>query len=188
MRRQAGWFVLVKDAAGVVHAPHPRQPRRSGRCSCASSRSATLDNSATLQSALGQLYYVNLPQARRCARGRSPRLPLRRRALIPVNGRTYALTPRHDAVLAHGEQRLKGRAGAHYVIEHAGGTFEYLLDGFGWDSEIQSAGDIDRDGRPDFIVYVNGNNSRHVVRAAVEPGEAGDERAERRSLDARTGC
>ena len=54
---------------------------------------------------------------------------------------------------------LKGRAGAHYVIEQGGERYEYLLDGFGWDSEIQVAGDIDRDGRPDFIVYVNGNNA-----------------------------
>ena len=41
----------------------------------------------------------------------------------------------------------------------AGERYEYLLDGFGWDSEIQFAGDLDRDGRPDFIVYVNGNNA-----------------------------
>ena len=53
----------------------------------------------------------------------------------------------------------QGRAGAHYVVEHRAGRFEYLLDGFGWDSEIQYAGDIDRDGLPDFIVYVNGNNA-----------------------------
>ncbi len=45
------------------------------------------------------------------------------------------------------------------MIELAGVKHEYLLDGFGWDSEIQYAGDIDADGKPDFIVYVNGNNS-----------------------------
>ena len=37
--------------------------------------------------------------------------------------------------------------------------YEYLLDGFGWDSEVQYAGDLDRDGRPDLIVYVNGNST-----------------------------
>ncbi len=54
---------------------------------------------------------------------------------------------------------MKGRAGAHYVMETGGAKFEWLLDGFGWDSEVQYAGDIDRDGKPDLIVYVNGNNS-----------------------------
>ena len=55
--------------------------------------------------------------------------------------------------------RLPGRAGAHYVLEVGGATYEWLLDGFGWDSEIEYAGDLDRDGKPDLIVYVNGNNS-----------------------------
>ena len=53
----------------------------------------------------------------------------------------------------------RGRDGAHYVVDIAGDRFEYLLPGFGWDSEVQFAGDLDRDNRPDFIVYVAGNNS-----------------------------
>ena len=85
-------------------------------------------------------------------------MPLRRRALTPVNGRAYSLAVGTTSFLLTVNNGMKGRAGAHYVIEHRAGKFEYLLDGFGWDSEIQYAGDIDRDGLPDLIVYVNGNN------------------------------
>jgi hypothetical protein len=119
---------------------------------------ATLDNSATLQSALGQLFYVNLPQAA-LREGAVTEVALRRRALIPVNGRTYSLTQGSAPFSLTVNNGFKGRAGAHYLIERDGERYEYLLDGFGWDSEIQLAGDIDRDGRPDFIVYVNGNNA-----------------------------
>jgi hypothetical protein len=152
-----GWFVLVKDAAGSYLDRIPDSPGRRPQF-LHELESATLDNSATLQSALGQLFYVNLPKAG-LRNGALTEVPLRRRALTPVNGRTYSLalgaTP-FSLTVGNGYQ---GRAGAHYVIEHRAGKFEYLLDGFGWDSEIQYAGDIDRDGLPDFIVYVNGNNA-----------------------------
>ena len=72
---------------------------------------------------------------------------------------------------------LEGRAGAHYVIEHAGEKYEYLLDGFGWDSEIQYAGDLDRDGKPDLIVYVNGNNSGTWYLLLSSEAKRWDERA-----------
>ena len=99
---------------------------------------ASLDNSATLQSALGQLYYVNLPRAA-LREGAVAEVGLRRRALIPVNGRTYALTLGSAPFSLTVNNGLHGRAGAHYVIEHDGERYEYLLDGFGWDSEIQVA-------------------------------------------------
>ena len=52
---------------------------------------ATPENSATLQSALGQLYYVNLPRTA-LVEGPVTEVTLRRRALSPANGRAYALT------------------------------------------------------------------------------------------------
>jgi hypothetical protein len=119
---------------------------------------ANLENSATLQSALGQLYYVNLPHAA-LREGPVTEVALRRRALIPVNGRTYTLLQGSAPFSLTVNNGTAGRAGAHYVIEQEGRRYEYLLDGFGWDSEIQVAADIDRDGRPDLIVYVNGNNA-----------------------------
>lgn len=154
---QTGWFVLVKDAAGIYLNRIPDTPGQRPQFMRELER-ATLDNGATLQSALGQLYYLNLPSAALRV-GPVTEVPLRRRALVPVNGRTYALSLGKTPFSLTVNNGLKGRAGAHYVVEHGGGTFEWLLDGFGWDSEIQVAGDIDGDGLPDFIVYVNGNNA-----------------------------
>jgi hypothetical protein len=152
-----GWFVLVKDSAGVYLRRIPDTPGQKPAF-MRELETASLDNSATLQSALGQLYYVNLPRAA-LREGAVTEVGLRRRALIPVNGRTYALMLGSTHFSLTVNNGLHGRAGAHYVIEQDGERYEYLLDGFGWDSEIQVAGDIDRDGRPDFVVYVNGNNA-----------------------------
>jgi hypothetical protein len=153
----AGWFVLVKDAAGSYLR---RIPDDAGTrpLFLRELETATLDNSATLQSALGQLFYLNLPRTT-LREGPLVEVPLRRHALVPVNGRSYAFALGAKPFTLTVNNGIKGRAGAHYVIDIAGQKFEYLLDGFGWDSEVQYAGDLDRDGKPDFIIYVNGNNS-----------------------------
>ena len=152
-----GWFVLVKDTAGSYVRRIP--DAASGRpLFLRELETATIENAATLQSALGQLFYLNLPRIA-LREGPLTEVPLRRRALVPVNGRAYALTLGTTPFTLTVNNGLKGRSGAHYVIELAGEKHEYLLDGFGWDSEVQYAGDLDRDGKPDFIVYVNGNNS-----------------------------
>ena len=153
----AGWFVLVKDAAGSYLR---RIPESAGArpLFLRELELASLDNSATLQSALGQLYYLRLPHAA-LREGPVPEVPLPRRALVPVNGKAYALALGHTPFTLTVNNGRKGRAGAHYVMSVGGATYEWLLDGFGWDSEIEYAGDIDRDGRPDLVVYVNGNNS-----------------------------
>jgi hypothetical protein len=49
--------------------------------------------------------------------------------------------------------------GAHYRIEYDGQVYEYDLDGFGWGSSIEAITDLDGDGKPDFIINVDGNNS-----------------------------
>jgi hypothetical protein len=152
-----GWFVLVKDAAGSYLDRIPDDA--SGRPALLRElESASLANAATLQSALGQLYYLHLPRAA-LQPGPLAEVGLRRRALVPVNGRAYALALQSTPFTLTVHNGYHGRAGAHYVIERAGVRHEYLLDGFGWDSEVQYAGDIDRDGAPDLIVYVNGNNA-----------------------------
>jgi Ca-activated chloride channel family protein len=154
---EAGWFVLVKDSAGAYLRRIPDAAGQRPEFMRELER-ATLDNSATLQSALGQLFYVHLSRVA-LREGPITEVPLRRRALVPVNGHPYPLVQGTTPFSLTVNNGSKGRAGAHYVIELEGARYEYLLDGFGWDSEIQVAGDIDRDGRPDFIVYVNGNNA-----------------------------
>ena len=152
-----GWYVLVKDAAGsyVRRIPEARGARP---LFLRELELATPENSATLQSALGQLFYVNLPRTA-LAEGPVTEVTLRRRALSPANGRAYALTLGATPFTLTVNNGMKGRAGAHYVLDVKGVKYEYLLDGFGWDSEVQYAGDLDRDGRPDLVVYVNGNST-----------------------------
>ena len=153
----AGWYVLVKDAAGsyVRRIPEARGARP---LFLRELELATPENSATLQSALGQLFYVNVPRTA-LVEGPVTEVTLRRRALSPANGRAYALTLGATPFTLTVNNGMKGRAGAHYVLDVKGVKYEYLLDGFGWDSEVQYAGDLDRDGRPDLIVYVNGNST-----------------------------
>ncbi|MFO1413584.1 MAG: marine proteobacterial sortase target protein [Burkholderiales bacterium] len=151
-----GWYVLVKDAAGsyVRRIPDAADGRP---LFLRELEHASLANSATLQSALGQLFYVNLPRTP-LREGPVTEVSLPRRALTPVNGRTYALALGHTPFTLTVNNGRKGHAGAHYVVAVGGRTYEWLLDGFGWDSEVQYAGDLDRDGKPDLIVYVNGND------------------------------
>ena len=153
----AGWYVLVKDGAGsyVRRIPEARGARP---LFLRELELATPENSATLQSALGQLFYVNLPRTA-LAEGPVTEVKLRSRALSPANGRAYPLALGATLFTLTVNNGMKGRAGAHYVLDVKGVKYEYLLDGFGWDSEIQYAGDLDRDGRPDLIVYVNGNTT-----------------------------
>ncbi|MFO1395698.1 MAG: marine proteobacterial sortase target protein [Burkholderiales bacterium] len=151
-----GWFVLVKDAAGSYVRRIPDDGARP--LFLRELERASLDNSATLQSALGQLFYLHLARTP-LHEGVVTEVALRRRSLIPVNGKSYALALGHTPFTLTVNNGRKGRAGAHYVLEVGGATYEWLLDGFGWDSEIQYAGDLDRDGKPDLIVYVNGNSS-----------------------------
>ncbi len=153
----ANWYVLVKDAAGSY--VHRIPDARDGRpLFLRELERATPENSATLQSALGQLFYVNLPRTT-LVPGPVNEVPLRRRALSPANGRAYALTLGATPFVLTVNNGMKGRAGAHYVLDVKGVRYEYLLDGFGWDSEVEYAGDLDRDGRPDLVVYVNGNST-----------------------------
>jgi hypothetical protein len=54
-------------------------------------------------------------------------------------------------------------SGARYLIEYDGETYEYLLGEFGWSSRIEAIADLDGDGKPDFIIKVDGNNSGDEV-------------------------
>lgn len=64
--------------------------------------------------------------------------------------------------------------GAHYRIEYDGQVYEYDLYGSGWRSHIEAITDLDGDGKPDFIIYVDGDNSgaKYVLLSSrAKPGK-----------------
>lgn len=64
--------------------------------------------------------------------------------------------------------------GAYYFIEYDGNQYEYLLEGYGWESSISTIADFDGDGKPDFLIYVGGSNSGHeylLLSSQAKPGK-----------------
>lgn len=49
--------------------------------------------------------------------------------------------------------------GAQYTVEYGGNAYTYDLGGYGWGSSVLAITDLDGDGRPDFLINVNGANS-----------------------------
>lgn len=86
-------------------------------------------------------------------------VPLKRRALVPKLDHDYALTLGTRAFTLRAANGFRGRDGAHYQLAAEGFAWDYLLPGFGFDHQVLAAGDFDRDGRPDFVVYVSASNS-----------------------------
>lgn len=150
------WFVLEKDANGMrLVRAEPGEGARP-RFLDVLGEAQGLPEDAT------QRVWLHLPGVA-LKEGPIDEVRLRRRALVPHLGRAYALemgdaeaARRFTLTAANG---LRGRDGAHYAIEVDGERHEYLLPGFGWDHEIRFGGDIDRDGKPDFVVYVSAANS-----------------------------
>ncbi len=90
-------------------------------------------------------------------------------SIVPELGFRYelALDEREFALTVHNGLRAASGApygsGARYVIEYDGQAYEYLVGEFGWSSRIEAIVDLDGDGRPDFIIHVDGNNSGDEV-------------------------
>jgi hypothetical protein len=125
-------------------------------------------------------FYLRVPGAR-LSTGAVP-------AYVFANG-TPALRPildkRYELVFAgkpfaftvqNGERNSKGVSfgeGALYTIEYDGNRYEYLMAGFGWEASIKAIADLDGDGKPDFILYSNGNNSGFdavILSSLAKPG------------------
>lgn len=86
-------------------------------------------------------------------------VPLKRRAITPRLDHDYALTLGERAFTLRATNGHKGRDGAHYQLAADGFQWDYLLPGYGFQHHVLAAGDFDRDGKPDFVVYVAASNS-----------------------------
>ena len=112
----------------------------------------------------GEHFFLRVPGTSLHA-GTVDEVPLKRRTLTPILDHRYELqqgTQPFALTVRNGLRSRDGKPygeGAHYTIEIDGERHEYFLPGFGWDSRIEVAGDFDGDGRPDFLVHVQGNNT-----------------------------
>ncbi len=75
---------------------------------------------------------------------------------LTFNGRPLAFTVQNGL---RGKNGAPYGEGAHYRIEYDGQTYDYDVRGFGWASIIEAITDLDGDGKPDFILSIEGNNS-----------------------------
>ena len=75
---------------------------------------------------------------------------------LTLQGRDFAFSVRNGQRGRNGESY---GSGAHYTIEYGGQAYLYSLEGFGWGSSIKAIADVDGDGKPDFFIQVDGNNS-----------------------------
>jgi Ca-activated chloride channel family protein len=115
----------------------------------------TADSVAELEQ---RIYWLRVPDIA-LAEGQVSEAAPGRKALVPKLGHRYALTLDERAFALTARNGRGGRDGALYTIEVDGASYDYLMPGEGFQHEIVFAGDIDRDTRPDFIVYVSAKSA-----------------------------
>ena len=170
-----GWYVLVKDAAGsyVRRIPEARGARP---LFLRELELATPENSATLQSALGQLFYVNLPRTALCRGAGDGGDAAPPRAVARVRPRVCARARRH-AVHADGEQRHEGPRRRALRARRQGREVRIPARRLrlGQRDPVRGRPRPRRQAGPDRLR--ERQQHRHLVPAAVEPRETRDERA-----------
>jgi hypothetical protein len=89
---------------------------------------------------------------------------------MKLNDKPYAFT------VQNGFRTEDGRPygeGVQFSLEIDGERFDYDLGGFGWDVRLNALGDVDGDGKPDFLFGIGGNNSGNealVLSTLAKPG------------------
>lgn len=88
----------------------------------------------------------------------TPRLAplLDTRYSLVLNSKPFAFTVRNGV---RGRNGAPYGDGAYYTVEYEGQAFEYSLGGYGWNSKIRAIADLDGDGKPDFVLHVDGTDS-----------------------------
>jgi hypothetical protein len=117
-------------------------------------------------------FYLRLPGLD-LADGDVAQVHFRRGALVPKLDRRYELMLADVPFALTARNGLHGRDGAHYVIEVGGERYEYLLPGRGFQHEVLFGGDIDRDGKPDFVIFVaddDGGAYYLLLSSQAQPG------------------
>jgi Ca-activated chloride channel family protein len=150
-----GWFLLRKHAKGSELVAVERDAR--GRPAFLATLAANRLESMREPPA-DEIAFLRVPDANLVA-GPVSEVALKRRQLVPRLDYRYTLTMGavEFALTAHNGRN--GRDGAFYTIELDGAPYQYLLPGYGFDHTIVFAGDIDRDGRPDFLIDVAASNA-----------------------------
>jgi hypothetical protein len=150
-----GWFLLRKHAKGseLVAVERDARGRPAFLATLADNRLESMREPPA-----DEIAFLRVPDANLVA-GPVSEVALKRRQLVPRLDYRYTLTMGavEFALTAHNGRN--GRDGAFYTIELDGASYQYLLPGYGFDHTIVFAGDIDRAGRPDFLIYVAASNA-----------------------------
>ncbi len=123
-------------------------------------------------------HYVRVPGVK-LVEGRLPTVNFSRHVLRPALDHEYtlALGDQPFTLTVHNGLRNKEGVpygqGAHYVVTYGGETYTYLLGAQGWTSVLRAVTDLDGDGKPDFIVDVDGSNGSDeflLLSSRAQPG------------------
>lgn len=176
---RTGWFELRPGVDGMQVKAVPTDPERlpDFLADIAVRVSAPEITGELAPPPEGEVLYVRVPGVA-LRTGEVPSYRFNRGSLRPKLDYRYELklgeTP-FAMTVNNGLKTEKGTpyGGAHYQIEYDGQTYTYLLGEYGWSSTVRTVADLDGDGKPDFIISVDGNNSSTeflLLSSQAQPG------------------
>lgn len=107
--------------------------------------------------------YIRVPGIK-LVEGMQPSVKFSKGVLRPRLDHDYQLVLGETAFTLRVQNGLRNKdgkpfgEGALYTIGYGGESYSYLLGEQGWDSVLQAVSDIDGDGKPDFLIQVNGHH------------------------------